>query len=103
MNDDDDLPRIDYEQAVIRLIQNYGLAMEHFGRASEGSPVGMENTMRLAKEAAEEVLWAALGREPTLQELEQLPPLYEGEIISVSLDKLAPSPSRPGRPPRRKH
>lgn len=101
MNDNDEASGIGYDRAVIRLLQNYGLAMEAFAVASQGSPVGMENTMRLAQDAAHEVLWAALGREPTLSELEQLPPLFEGEIIGVPLKELVSTPPVVRRRPRK--
>ncbi len=72
-----------YDKLVLEVIQRYGSAMEAFGKASQGSPRGMEETMRLAQDQAREVLFAALGREPALAELSQIPPLYELPVVMV--------------------
>ena len=77
-----------YEQAVLAVIRNYGLMMEAFGRAGGGSPRGMESTMRLAQDAAREVLFAALGHEPTLEELAQVPPLHEPPVSEIAVDAI---------------
>ena len=78
MQDDDELqPTPEYVQAVLALLRRYGCAMDAFGHASQGSPGGMTATMRIAQEAARDVLHMALTREPTLAELDQVPPLYQ--------------------------
>ena len=94
MNDNEKKRQAAYDEAVIQIVQHYGLACEGFGRASEGSPRGMENMMRIAREAAIVILGAALGRDPTLAELEQIPPLYERPVVSLSLDQLSVEPRK---------
>lgn len=89
MTQDDESQANKYDQAVLGLLRRYGSAMESFGVASTGSSRGMEATMRLAQDAAREVISAALGREPTLEELEQLPPLCELPVFNVALKDLA--------------
>lgn len=98
MNDDDPKSKNAYEQAVIRVLQHYGLALEDFGRASQGSPAGMENTLRFAQQAARDALIVFLGREPTLEELSQIPPLYEPPVVNASLGHIVQKPHRRGRP-----
>ncbi len=102
MSDDanEEEQRANYVRGVIIVLQEYGRACEGFGRASEGSPRGMEGMMRLAHDAAYRALYAFLGREPTLQELEQIPPLYEQPAVNLSLDQLSVEPPK-GKPRKR--
>ncbi len=104
MDDKEKQEKTKYEQAVIQLIQTYGVRIGEFGRASLGSPRGMEVTMRRAHEAAVDILWAALGREPTVEELAQVPPLYDLPVAAIPLSQLVPSPKaarpRRKRPPK---
>ena len=89
MSDDTKAPSTGgYDKAVLTLLRNYGVAMEWFGAAKAGSSRGMEATMRFAEAMACDTLYAMLGREPTRDELAQIPPLYEAPVESVPLSAL---------------
>ena len=77
-----------YDEAVIAVLQRYGCAVQAFGVASTGSPRGMEATKRIAQEVARDVLFAALGRDPTFAEMAQIPPLYEPPAIEIPLSRI---------------
>jgi len=76
------------DQSVIELLRYYGSAMEALGRASTGSPRGMDASMRYAQGVAREVLFALIGREPSRNELSQVPPLYQDSPVQVPLGDL---------------
>jgi len=77
-----------HNRAVLRVLQHYGVAIEAYGRACEGSPVGAANMKRLAEDAARNALYCLLGRAPTGDELNQIPPFFEPPVVSAPTDQV---------------
>ena len=63
-----------HDEAVIKSLQAYGVAMEVLGRSRTGSPRGAASMMRFAEKAARGTLYALLGREPTIEEIQDCLP-----------------------------
>lgn len=86
-----------YEAAIVQVLRDYGSAIEAFGRASAESRAGMEKTTRLVKDVARGTLAALLGRDPTAEELEQIPPLHKPTTVSISMEQIVTSSAHPSR------